>query len=291
MSKAIERLKADEGKNLKGHMVKTKGKESILHIGIGYNLENASAERDLLDAGVLPKDLASVMKVNGMALTDKQADALFDISYQQATSRAQGFSPNFRKLPQEMQETLINMSFQLGNRLNDFKDMRAALEEGDYDAVKKEMIDSDWAKQTPDRAKRLVKTLSDLRTPAVASVQQEKIDAKDYMAQQMEDRMVDELYETMKEEDEIGELAKWLDAKEVAEEQAPDPAPEKDKQTAAPARKVQRLEQGLFEDDDGQKFVVDDKNRMFQLDETGKPTQLIDPTTMDFSGLEEASNG
>ncbi len=51
---------------------------------------------------------------------------------------------------------LINMAFNLGiTRLLKFKRMLAALENGDYIKASKEMLDSQWARQVPNRAKRL----------------------------------------------------------------------------------------------------------------------------------------
>tara|TARA_R100001369_G_scaffold72338_1_gene100372 strand:+ start:209 stop:445 length:237 start_codon:yes stop_codon:yes gene_type:complete len=63
---------------------------------------------------------------------------------------------NWDDLPQEVQHILVNMCFQLGQRgLGNFKQMGKAIEEGDWEKASVEMMDSRWATQTPERAKRL----------------------------------------------------------------------------------------------------------------------------------------
>jgi|TARA_R100001509_G_C4849493_1_gene209545 lysozyme len=50
---------------------------------------------------------------------------------------------------------LINMYFNLGNRLFNFKNMLAALHMKDYDEVANQMLDSKWAEQVKGRANEL----------------------------------------------------------------------------------------------------------------------------------------
>lgn len=51
---------------------------------------------------------------------------------------------------------LINMAFQLGfNGLSKFRNMLAAVQSEQYVLAASEMLDSLWAKQTPNRAKEL----------------------------------------------------------------------------------------------------------------------------------------
>lgn len=50
---------------------------------------------------------------------------------------------------------LISMAYQMGaDGLRKFKRMLAALNAGDWELAEKEALDSEWAKQTPERAKR-----------------------------------------------------------------------------------------------------------------------------------------
>ena len=63
----------------------------------------------------------------------------------------------FNNLPDEIQHVLANMCFQLGRpRLSKFKNMIAAVEDLDWVKMADEMEDSNWYRQTPNRAKRLI---------------------------------------------------------------------------------------------------------------------------------------
>ena len=63
----------------------------------------------------------------------------------------------FNNLPDEIQHVLANMCFQLGRpRLSKFKNMIAAVEDLDWVTMADEMEVSNWYRQTPNRAKRLI---------------------------------------------------------------------------------------------------------------------------------------
>ena len=63
----------------------------------------------------------------------------------------------FNNLPDDIQRVLANMCFQLGRpRLSKFKNMLAAVEDLDWARMADEMEDSNWYKQTPNRAQRLI---------------------------------------------------------------------------------------------------------------------------------------
>lgn len=58
--------------------------------------------------------------------------------------------------PDEVWDILYEMAYQLGLRgLLDFSRMIVALHNEDYSQASREMLDSEWFKQTPDRVKRL----------------------------------------------------------------------------------------------------------------------------------------
>ena len=66
-------------------------------------------------------------------------------------------------LPDEAQEVLINMCYQLGvNGLLKFKKMLSALKVGNYKKAAEEGLDSRWAIQTPNRANRLMEKLANI---------------------------------------------------------------------------------------------------------------------------------
>tara|TARA_R100001463_G_scaffold32022_6_gene71942 strand:+ start:1519 stop:1995 length:477 start_codon:yes stop_codon:yes gene_type:complete len=59
-------------------------------------------------------------------------------------------------MPQEVQEVVINMCYQLGvTGVSKFRKAISALQEGEWNEAADEMLDSLWAKQTPNRATEL----------------------------------------------------------------------------------------------------------------------------------------
>jgi len=64
--------------------------------------------------------------------------------------------PWLSESPIEVLEVVVEMAFQMGIRgTNLFRKMWVALQRGDYETAADEMLDSRWAKQTPNRAKAL----------------------------------------------------------------------------------------------------------------------------------------
>jgi lysozyme len=130
-----QQIKQDEGLRLKPYKC-TAGK---LTIGYGYNLENGIPEHF--------------------------ADMMLDYSISVATKEAIGLTVNYN-LPMNwtMKNILIQMCFQLGGQgVRGFKKMLAALERSDFKTAAKEMLDSDWHKQTPERCERLAAEMSSLK--------------------------------------------------------------------------------------------------------------------------------
>ena len=71
--------------------------------------------------------------------------------------------PWIADLPEEVQIVLGNMGYQLGiNGLLKFEKMLMALKEGKFTLAASHGLDSRWAKQTPKRAKKLMKIISDI---------------------------------------------------------------------------------------------------------------------------------
>ena len=59
-------------------------------------------------------------------------------------------------MPVEVQEVILNMCYQLGiTGVSKFRKAISALQEGEWSEAADEMLDSLWAKQTPNRAKEL----------------------------------------------------------------------------------------------------------------------------------------
>ena len=117
----------DEGLRLRPYLDSV-GK---LTIGVGRNLD---------DVGIS----------NAEALTMLANDV--DLAIHELESRFTWFGD----LSDARQRVLVNMCFNLGiTRLLGFRNMLAAVELGDYYKAAHEMLDSKWARQVGDRAKRL----------------------------------------------------------------------------------------------------------------------------------------
>jgi len=71
----------------------------------------------------------------------------------------------WEELPEEVQEILVNMMFNLGRpRLSKFKRMNQALEMGDWKEAAMEGRDSRWHTQVGNRAERLMTRLEDVES-------------------------------------------------------------------------------------------------------------------------------
>ena len=70
---------------------------------------------------------------------------------------------NFNDIPEEAQLILANMMFNLGRpRLSKFLKLKAAVDDEDWMESSVQMMDSKWAKQVPNRAKRLCERMEKL---------------------------------------------------------------------------------------------------------------------------------
>ena len=87
---------------------------------------------------------------------DRVAEA-FEQDVQNVLSDCAKLYSDFDDLPEEAQQIIANMMFNLGYpRLSKFKGMKAGVDSQDWNRAADEMIDSAWYRQVPNRAKRLV---------------------------------------------------------------------------------------------------------------------------------------
>ena len=69
-------------------------------------------------------------------------------------------NPTYLSLPQHKRDILISMVYQMGHYgVSQFRDMWAALEQGDYESAGDAMKDSLWYTQTTNRAERHIETI------------------------------------------------------------------------------------------------------------------------------------
>lgn len=123
----IESVKESEGFRDKVYKC-TEGYDTI---GYGFAIKDLVLDEDICDI-ILERKLIN--------LIDK-ADKKF---------------PFLRGLPLDKSEVIYEMCYQMGvSGVSKFKNMLKALENEDYDKASVEMLDSLWAKQTPNRALKL----------------------------------------------------------------------------------------------------------------------------------------
>ena len=126
-----DRVKMHEGLRLKPYRC-TSGK---LTIGYGRNIED-----------------------NG--ITEAEASFLLSEDLKRCEAECKNAFPWFGKLNKTRQGIIVELDFNLGlKRLQGFKKMIAACEQGNYKQAACEMLDSLWARQVGQRAETLAKLM------------------------------------------------------------------------------------------------------------------------------------
>lgn len=120
-------LERDEGLKLTPYT----DSRGVLTIGFGRNLDNVGISRT-------------------------EALYLLDNDITEVCRRLDQFLPWWRTLDDARARALANMAFQMGlGGLLGFRKMLAALKDGHWLAAREEALASAWARQTPERAKRI----------------------------------------------------------------------------------------------------------------------------------------
>jgi lysozyme len=123
--KIAKNIKEHEGLRLKAYKC-TAGKTTI---GYGRNLDDNGISEQEAEA-LLHADLRKIKAVIDRRLGEKG-----------------------ELLPDNVYEVLVEMAYQMGlKNLFQFKKTLKFIEEGDYKSASKEMLDSEWFRQTPGRA-------------------------------------------------------------------------------------------------------------------------------------------
>lgn len=92
-------------------------------------------------------------------LTDLEVDQIFTTDLNQAIDDARKFI-DVDILSEEAFFVVVDMAFNLGlPKLMRFQNFQQALKEKDYKKASREMLDSLWSKQLPNRSKRLAKQM------------------------------------------------------------------------------------------------------------------------------------
>ena len=93
----------------------------------------------------------------GTPVSESRVIEAFEQDVQTVLSDCAILYPDFDELPEEAQQIIANMMFNLGRpRLSKFKGMKAGVDARDWERAADEMVDSAWYRQVTNRADRLV---------------------------------------------------------------------------------------------------------------------------------------
>ena len=99
----------------------------------------------------------------GTKVSEERVVEAFESDIRMVLDDCHNLYDNFSGIPEECQLILANMMFNMGRtRLGKFKNMNAAVEEGDYSRAANEMVNSRWYNQVRNRASRLVERMRSL---------------------------------------------------------------------------------------------------------------------------------
>ena len=87
----------------------------------------------------------------------------FEQDVQTVLSECTVLYPDFDDLPEEVQQIIANMMFNLGRpRLSKFRGMKAGVDDQNWQRAADEMVDSRWYRQGGARAERLVERMRNI---------------------------------------------------------------------------------------------------------------------------------
>lgn len=97
----------------------------------------------------------------GLVWTDAQIDAALDADIAKARAGCEAALPWFGDLNEPRQAALIGMAFQMGVAgLLQFKMTLNSMRDSQWYTAEAHMLNSAWAKQTPERARRLARQVA-----------------------------------------------------------------------------------------------------------------------------------
>lgn len=129
-------------------------------IGVGFNLQRKDAPKLLSQIGL---DYNKVVR-GQQKLTSEQIDTLLEHDMKTAITYASQYFPEFATLPPSAQMILVDMAFNLGlTGLEKFHDLKAALQQRNYQQAANAMMDSLWFKQVKNRGVELVQMMKNIK--------------------------------------------------------------------------------------------------------------------------------
>ena len=136
------------------HIMKDIIEQLKIHEGYKPTVYKCTAGVDTIGVGFAIKDLNLSEEVCDLILAEK-LEALEE--------RFEKKFDWFQESPIEVRNVMLNMAYRLGFAgFCKFKKTIAYLEEAEWEKASEEMLDSRWAKQTPNRAKELSEIIKSL---------------------------------------------------------------------------------------------------------------------------------
>ena len=101
----------------------------------------------------------------GTEISEDRVNEAFDADIEIVLSDCSTLYPDFEDLPEEVQQIVANMMFNLGRpRLSKFVGMKRGVDAKDWDSAADEMVDSRWYRQVGARAERLVNRMREIES-------------------------------------------------------------------------------------------------------------------------------
>ena len=101
----------------------------------------------------------------GTEVSEDRVNEAFDADIEIVLSDCNILYPDFEDLPEEAQQIIANMMFNLGRpRLSKFVGMKRGVDAKDWNSAADEMVDSRWYRQVGVRAERLVNRMREIES-------------------------------------------------------------------------------------------------------------------------------
>jgi lysozyme len=125
--------------------------------GVKYEIYKDHLGYDTFGIGhLIVKEDEEFGKPVGTKVSEDRVNAVFTRDVLKMISEAKILFPKFDTLPEEAQQVITNMIFNMGRpRLSNFKKFISFINESKWVEASNEMLNSTWAKQVGKRAQRL----------------------------------------------------------------------------------------------------------------------------------------
>jgi lysozyme len=100
----------------------------------------------------------------GSLVSEERVNEVFEKDVKTMISEAKLLFPNLESLPEEAQQVIVNMIFNMGRpRLSNFKKFISYINESKWEEASSEMLNSAWARQVGKRAQTLSDRIKNIK--------------------------------------------------------------------------------------------------------------------------------